>query len=353
MNEKLTQPATRSPRSWGTVLFMLIFCTFWSGITLWFDSMLVTGLVRQINAQATYKTATATITRSEVVTDRSSEGDTHAPAIEYTYSVDGHEYAGARYSYFEMKSGGKRARRIAQQYPPGREASVHYDPDRPELSALTVGVDPLQLYMLIFLTPFNVIMLTMCWVGVQMIRNPQPKPLGGKLISDDGFQAVVRVSWITPLTAGVVTLAAVTFVLVFVLGLGFSLDPPMPAAAGAVALASAAAIFATARQSRAIATGRCDLRIDRSLNQVTLPRRHDEREPRQVRFKDVVDVATDIEAGETPTYSLRIVTQRDGPIVLEKHLDYNTAEMLRDWLREQVAHGRQRARAETVTQDVV
>jgi hypothetical protein len=83
--------------------------------------------------------AEGTITGAQVVGERAIH-----PEIDYIYDVNGREYSGIS-SLRTPGFGNKRSRLetaelLVDQYQTGMPISVHYDPDRPDISTLKIGI---------------------------------------------------------------------------------------------------------------------------------------------------------------------------------------------------------------------
>jgi hypothetical protein len=106
--------------------------------------------------------------RSSSVEDRySSDSDggtsvTHYPRIAYTYRVGGRELVSERVWLTGNDFFNDRADAVAfvQDYPPGIQVPIHYDPARPSMATLVLNFPPWQIF---FLTVFG---LTWIWAGI-------------------------------------------------------------------------------------------------------------------------------------------------------------------------------------------
>lgn len=140
----------------GSVLFFLCFAIFWSSFTLVFDGVTGWATVRQMRAKG-YPTVPGRITHSEVKEHSDSDGSTYSAEIRYTYRVDQREYRGDRYRYGGVSSSDGNAQRTVAAFPVGAEVTVHYHPRDPADAILIVGLEGCDLFMPMFLLPFNVV----------------------------------------------------------------------------------------------------------------------------------------------------------------------------------------------------
>jgi hypothetical protein len=97
------------------------------------------------SAQASerWPTTNGIIESSEVVRSRDSDGDTMFGAdVVYSYTVGDREYESGRIGFGKdfKSSDSSRAYETINRYPEGKEVTVSYDPDRPEVAVLEPGV---------------------------------------------------------------------------------------------------------------------------------------------------------------------------------------------------------------------
>jgi hypothetical protein len=92
-----------------------------------------------------------TIILSEVFEEKNSDGITHKPLIEYTYTVHGTDYTGKTiYIGIWISINSKfSAKRFVSKYPVNQQVSVYYKPTQPQFSVLEPGVNKFTLYTLI------------------------------------------------------------------------------------------------------------------------------------------------------------------------------------------------------------
>ena len=140
-------------------LFAAVWILGWSAGTLAFDFMCVRGIVMQTAAND-YPSVPGKVIDSRVETHSDSEGGTsHKAKVRYAYTVNDQPYEGDRVRY-GMHTGGKKASRsFVQKHAPGTPVTVYYNPAKPAEAILEPGVSGADLFMILFLTPFNVVML--------------------------------------------------------------------------------------------------------------------------------------------------------------------------------------------------
>jgi hypothetical protein len=233
---------------------------------------------RQIRALR-YDTTTGVVTASTVKEHESTDrrgGSQHtsSAAVTYQYPVAGKAYSGDRLRYAQGSSDDDSAWQIVREYPVGRRVPVYYCPEDPADSLLHPGLEGFDLFIAMFLLPFNLVPAGVfalvvsrtwgCCVGYHQ---------SGVKTWDDGFMVRVRLPRATPLciaflATGIVAFLAI-FPVVFFCG-GFHPSKSVmycvwPLVVGSFPLGY---VVATWRQSR----GGCDLVIDTTAGKVLLPR---------------------------------------------------------------------------------
>jgi hypothetical protein len=255
-----------------------------------------------------------------------------------------------------MKSSGKRlARKTVEEFPAGREVPVHYNPARPEIAVLKTDLAGGDAFGTIFMTPFNLIMIT-GWIMTARAwragKKGQP-PAGGKTIIPDPRGGRVCLARVTPLAAAAITAGLSAFVLVFVIAFTFGMESMQGVALGWGVIVALTGLVYVKVRSR-IASGLYDLVIDRSGGTVSIPALFGRKQPRTIPIADVasVDVAqvtgTGDDSGTTkyhPTLHWREpAEERDTEgttqsAILAEFFARDRAESLATWLRTELKLG--------------
>ena len=201
--------------------FMLLFVGFWTLITGVFDCMMVWGAYRQTQALG-YPTAPGVIRHSKVTTNSDSEGTTYGVDVKYAYWVDGREFTGEQYRYNQMSSSDDNAKRVVASLPVGKELPVYYNPDDPSDAVLKTGIEGSDLFMALFMMPFNIVMVGGWYFLVggivqwrRGVRARAPRPRANRLKSAG------------PLGAAVGALLAVSFLSIFAVAIPLGFNPPL------------------------------------------------------------------------------------------------------------------------------
>lgn len=160
--------------------FLTVFGLFWSAITLSFDVIIVRGVLGQWRSMH-FIAAEGHILHSEVTTSNGSEGATYGARVRYEYRVNDRRYESDRVRYGQMStSDGKWARRTVRENPAGATRPVYYDSAAPAEAVLQTGVNGENLFMALFISPFNAVMIGL-WCWAVAARRPDP-PYGGARI---------------------------------------------------------------------------------------------------------------------------------------------------------------------------
>jgi hypothetical protein len=249
----------------------VFFCLFWSAVTLTFDVVWSIGVYRQIAASG-YPTAPGEVTDSRVVVDGGGEDSMSTPKIAYAYWLGDKKYVSDRIRYGLMSSNDDNARRLVQQFPAGRQVRVYYSPNNPSDALLQPGIEGSDLFLPMFLTPFNAVMLAFWGAGLMGLRRwRRPEIAGGVPILDDGFEQRARLPRVAPSIVASIVLVAASFLLAFVVGIPCGFHPSLALMVGVwlALLAGAATIYFRAKLR--VASGRYDLVIHQTSGALTLP----------------------------------------------------------------------------------
>jgi len=206
-------------------VFIGVWVTIWSLFTLGFDAMSVRGIYLQA-AAARYPTVRGRVIESRVER-HGGRHTSYVPTIHYRYAVDGRTYDGRRWGYGVNVSGEEEAERLVGPYPAGREVDVHYNPRDPADAILLAGVRGADVFMVLFATPFNMIMVcawAVCWHSLRN-RLTDPGKRFGRRVRYRGTTPVIRLPEFSPLLAAGITALASSFVLIFVVGLSTGMQP--------------------------------------------------------------------------------------------------------------------------------
>lgn len=309
--------------------FAGVFILFWSGITLTADGMLLYSIGKQFWSY-TYPTTEGTILKCEVTSDSDGEGTTYDLEIEYQYVVHGQVYHGDKYRHQSVKTQGDWCTPIAKQYPVDSRRPVFYDSGRPDQAVLLRGIEGVDLYILLFLTPFNLIMLA-GWLVAYYSLFPRPAlaETGGVRVRDDGVTVRAFVPDQSAIFVAAAVLGAASFVMIFLVGCLTGMRPTMPVMFGAWGVILGLAIWFGGQRYVRDRTGLSDLIIDHCNQRLTLPITHGRRELHDVLFSAVDKITVkeerkvDSEGDATYVYALLLAERGDSAT---EHRIYDSSE---------------------------
>jgi hypothetical protein len=329
------------------ILFLGVFGAFWTALVGTFDGFVVYRLVRQTLALG-YPSVMGRVTHSEVTHHRGSKGGTtFGVRIEYTYFLGDNEFHGARFRYGEGSSSDSAwAHAAVKANPVGAETRVFYNPKDPADALLSPGVDGSDFMFLLFLTPFNAVMLGL-WAGAgsalwQRLRRP---PAGGVRLRTRLRQTRVCLAEYGPLVAFLVAVGLSGFISIFVVGFGLGgFRPRMAVILTVWAVVLGIGFSAALRQWLRIRSGRYDLVLDELAGTLELPTAEKAAQPRRVPFSAVKSVSVEqvpqrtSKGGSSPTYvpTLHLESGQGGQVRVGKfHLE-SRANGFADWLRQKL-----------------
>lgn len=230
--------ASKSQRKTST--FIILFALFWTVIVSCFDIFLGHALYNQIRAR-NFAQAEGRILSSKVTENSDSDGTTYGAEVRYEYTVDGRRYESDRVRYGAMStSDGEWASQTVRENPTGSVRPVYYDPQNPTRAVLQTGVGGQNWFMLLFMSPFNAVMIFLWWMVVAG-RRPSP-PAGGARIVPDGDCLLVCFKTVSRAAKALLSFGGVTFAGIFLIAFttGFSGDSTGTLTVFGLAIATAA-----------------------------------------------------------------------------------------------------------------
>jgi hypothetical protein len=267
--------------------------------------------------------------------------------IRYHNEVNGRAFDGNRFRYGEGSSSDSDwAHRAVNKYHEGAEVTVYYNASRPSESLLVPGVDGSNLIMLLFMTPFNAVMLGIWIGGLSMLRDKfSGSPNGGVKFHQGQHSLRVRL----PRYPAVAVLLAVAgligfleiFPIAFLMG-GF--HPRLSVVTTAIVIAYGSGIAAFLWQLWATHAGKSDLVIDLAKQSVALPQTFGRKTRIQIAISEIRKLSVETvaqkssEGGSTYTYVPTLLWQNSDPTQGKLAEFYNKAKAERfvDWLRPQL-----------------
>jgi hypothetical protein len=332
--------ADRRARGGGPPGWFVVLCIgIWSAITLLFDGITGSTIVREQRAWD-YPTVPAVVTASNLKKFDGKEGPLYSARIGFRYTVAGREYTSDRWSYGRWStSDSAPARAVMARYPVGAHTTARYRPSNPADAVLEAGLAGQDGFMVLFLGPFNAVMLAGWLYGLGRLRvGPcAPTPLAGARVSEAAGLIRVRLHGLfPPVFWGLAAYGAVSFVEMFIAGFAFRRRAPLGAIACTAGIAGLLGLVAWAISKRRLVSGRRDLLIDPVREVLTLPRRLGGGE---IPFADIlgVNVANASTSGNKNSTALVALVTRGGKTELFQSWTRAGADRFAEWLRARLA----------------
>jgi hypothetical protein len=322
-----------------TVLGLGSFVLIWSSLSLAFDVIAGWSAVRQIQAIG-FPNVPGQILKCEIKEEHGHGGSrSYRVEVEYAYRVAGIRYTSTTYRKGYWSGPRNVAETLAASLQLGKVVDVHYNPRDPADAVLKTGIDGTDLFVAMFMTPFNVIMLG-CWAGLwHMWRFGST---GGARLTDDGVEQRVEVAGARPVIWAFAAAGAAAFILIFVVGFSAGILPLLPMAVAAWTVILIAAATAWIWTARAVASSPGDLVIDRVNRTLTLPVVGERQAPLTVSWSSISDFTVERPAADSrkPLYvPVALLTWPDGSSSREKLAQPRaewSANALATWLAEQL-----------------
>lgn len=93
--------------------------------------------LKQWRAASDWVETPAVVTASAVRSSRGDDGTTYRPYIAYAYTVDGRQYEGDRYDFWNVSSSGYESKaEIVRAHPVGSKIQIYVDPENPASSVM-------------------------------------------------------------------------------------------------------------------------------------------------------------------------------------------------------------------------
>lgn len=195
--------------------FAAFWLLWWSLFTLFYDSIIVFHTLKTWQAQS-YPRVPGEITHSDVRGDAGNAGNSFRADVRFRYTVNGEEFTGTRLHFFGFHENNLvLIKGVVENFPIGKQIDVFYNPGDPNDSALSRTLDGLPLFMLLFLTPFNLIMVGgWCWVA-RRVRGVRTLP-----VRRDAERWLVRRTNGQPLVVAAIVAGMASVAAIFIVGLG-------------------------------------------------------------------------------------------------------------------------------------
>lgn len=310
---------------------MTLWVLFWTGIVGIFDVVISRGIYHQIRATQ-FVTTRGEIISSEVESDHDSDGTTYRPKATFEYDADNQTLLGKTIRHNLTGSSDSYAHEFVANHPVGKKVDVHYDPSNPTDAVLVTGLEGSDLFMLMFMTPFNVIMLGGWYFLFSTIRQlvtPENwvRPCR---YTDDGYEMRIMIDRVPLIAVVGISLLALCFINVFVVGFGSGFHPSMTTMLTTWLIILLITILATVWFAIRNWSGDYDIVVHRFGKKITLPATNKRKQEVTIPIKDIEDVYVDrnVKTGsdgeEHESFFVRIKVQPNSKALNDKFTNTQT-----------------------------
>jgi Protein of unknown function (DUF3592) len=249
--------------------FLLFFILFWSSLTLAFDYQLFGGMLAQLRTLS-FQSTQGEILQSSVKTHKNSDGDTYSLIVSYRYQVNRTEYTSDKYRFGTMSTNYHAANKLSKRFNSHPSVTVYFNPAIPSEAVLMQGIEGVDLFTILFITPFNMVMLGGWWcVFIWLARLYRKPEAGGVKYLDQDRQTIIKLHYKSPLAAALGALGACAFIGIFIVVILFGTHPPLVLMVLVWIIISALAVYAAYHCWRQNQSGSTDFIIDDSRQTVS------------------------------------------------------------------------------------
>jgi hypothetical protein len=275
----------------------------------------------------------ATILTSDVLVEEDPEAGTmYIADVSYRYLFNGFPYTSDRIQmgYVLRTNAGYRASKaLAEDFPAGSQREVFVNPSDPTDAVLRRGVHPSMPFLLLFMTPFNAMVLggvvAAGTVGLRRLRGVGAHSTAGLRVRREHDRTRMCLRRAPALFSGLLWAGGTGFVLIFMLIFTEGFGPPPVLSYGGLALAGIAGLLGWVHTLSRMASGRYDMVLDLRTKSLHLPRVEGRRKRRTLRFEDIRAFEVNV---KTMTGSENSVTQQQYTLDARHATDKNVAFVL-------------------------
>lgn len=203
---------------------LFFFGLFWLSLVGIFDCTMVPNLWKQAQTSH-YLRAEATVLECRVIEEKGDDSTSYQPYFRYQYQVGNRILVNDKYRRgIKFSTGQRAADTEVNEHPVGSKLEVWYSPEDPTDSVVQKGLTGADLFIPMFMTPFNLIGLVFVLAPVLATRRGGP---GGVPLVREGLGWRARLQYTHPAVSALMSLGACTFLAVFIVAFGSGMNPSL------------------------------------------------------------------------------------------------------------------------------
>lgn len=330
-------------------VFIFLFTCVWSTGVLVIDGKAARELWRQFESRH-YPVTIGEVTYSRVTTHHSRKGGTsYGVDIGYHYVVDDRPFDGSRFRYTSMtsSSGYDWATTTVNQHPVRSQIPVYFNPGDPQDAVLSPDLNGTDFMVVLFVTPFNLVMFGF-WIGLGgWARERIFKPVaGGVKIIIEGPQTRIRLPQYGALVWSMLASGVLSFASIFVVGIPSGFQPSILTALLTLLLVIGTGVGIFIWQWRKIHSGHDDLILDETSTTIELPQTYGRKQRVMVNRSEIERLTVEriehrgSKGGISYTYAPTLWMREKENVQSQKLADWGDrkkAEAFAEWLRQRLS----------------
>jgi len=253
-----------------SVVFLTMFLAIWCTVVITADAHFLGNIVRNLLA-LNWPTTAGVIEDSDVRVERTEDGETSRVDVTFSYEIDGRRFTSTIRRFGDTRADDGFADEWTEAHPEGATVTVYYDPARPGRAILEPGITGMDLFVVMFITPFNAVAVGALWfvmtAGLRKIRSKPP----AVRIAQRGWRLGVKLPVTAPIATAGIAIAVASFAMIFVIGFTAGFHPPLwgMVIAWTVVLLLAATLYV--RDRIRMSLGMYDLGLREESGEIVLP----------------------------------------------------------------------------------
>lgn len=272
-------------------------------------------------------------------------GRTYGVDVRYVYRAGGRKFTSSRYAFNAVKSSDSQwVHDALARFPAGREVEAFHDPARPERSVLRRGIDGSDIFVLMFLTPFNLVgfgLVVLAGLGAWRTGRA-PKIL--EVRQEPGLRERIDAGGWGPIGSFFGVLGMCTFAGIFIVAIPTGFHPSLTKVVVIWGAAWLAAFWAAFKAWQSLRSGDGNLVIDRAMGVLLLPPMHGRKIRQAVPFREIDAIRAAPGDGfktqlsrRRQSFEVQLLARSGQRHILAKHWNMTDAESWAEAFRQRLA----------------